>query len=184
MAVTWPFVVLLLDYWPLKRFSKASPQKVLYEKIPWFAFTILSSVMTLIVQNKSEAIKSFVDFPFTDRLANAAISYWIYIRQSVWPLDLTVFYPYPSHVNIISAIAASMILAIITVIAMRQTQKHPYLLWGWLFYLGVMFPVIGLVQIGGHAHADRYTLLPHLGLILATGNFLRQNHNINNIFVA
>lgn len=172
MAVTWPFVALLLDYWPLKRISKQSLQKVLYEKIPWIFLSFLASVITLIVQNKSEAIKSFVDFPFTDRLANAAISYWIYIRQSVWPSDLTVFYPYPGHINIISAVAAGMILAIITVTVIRQRQKHPDLLWGWLFYLGVMFPVIGLVQIGGHAHADRYTLLPQIGLILATGLFL------------
>ncbi len=171
MAVTWPLVALLLDYWPLKRFSTEF-KKVFYEKIPWIALTIFSSVVTLIVQNKSDAVKSFVDFPFTDRLANAVISYWIYIRQSVSPSELTVFYPYPYHISTISVVVACLILGIITVVVIRQRQKHPYLLWGWLFYLAVMFPVIGLVQIGGHAHADRYTLLPQLGLVLAIGLFL------------
>lgn len=171
MAVTWPLVALLLDYWPLKRFSNEF-KKVFYEKIPWIALTISSSVVTLIVQNKSEAVKSFVDFPFTDRFANAVISYWIYIRQSVLPFDLTVFYPYPYHTSTISVVVACLILGLITVVVIRHRQNHPYLLWGWLFYLAVMFPVIGLVQIGGHAHADRYTLLPQLGLILAIGLFL------------
>lgn len=172
MAVTWPVVALLLDYWPLKRFSNTSPQKILYEKIPWISLSFFSSVITVIVQNKNDAIKSFVDFPFSDRLANAAISYWIYIRQTVWPSELTVFYPYPYYMDSVSAVAAGLTLGIMTIIVFRQRQIHPYLLWGWLFYLGVLFPVIGLVQIGGHAHADRYTLIPQLGLILGMGIFM------------
>jgi tetratricopeptide (TPR) repeat protein len=171
MAVTWPCVALLLDYWPLKRFNNEL-KRVFLEKIPWIAFIIFFSIITIIVQKNSDAVKSLVDFPFMDRIANALISYMVYIYQSSWPSDLTVFYPYPSYINISKVILACLCLGIITIIAIRQRRKHPYILWGWLFYLGVSFPVIGLVQIGSQAHADRYTLLPQLGLILATGLYL------------
>jgi tetratricopeptide (TPR) repeat protein len=171
MAVTWPCVALLLDYWPLKRF-KNELKKVFYEKMPWFILTIFSSIVTIIVQNKNETVKSLVDFPISDRLANAVISYAVYIRQSFWPSDLTIFYPYPYHINTLSFIAACIILSLITFVAIRQRQKHPHLLWGLLFYLGVLFPVIGIMQVGGQAHADRYTLLPQLGIILGLGLFL------------
>lgn len=171
MAVTWPCVALLLDYWPLGRLHQEA-RKAIYEKMPWFALTVLSSLITILVQNKNEAVKSLVDFSFTDRLANALISYGVYIRQSFRPVDLTVFYPYPWSINTTGILAACCVLGLITVVAFRQRQKRPYLLWGWLFYLGVLFPVIGFVQVGVQAHADRYTLLPQLGLILAAGLFL------------
>jgi len=171
MAVTWPCVALLLDYWPLQRLSKEF-KRVILEKIPWIMLTIFSSMMTVLAQSKSAAVKSLVDFSILDRLANAAISYWVYLRQTVWPSDLTVFYPYPYDINMTGAAAACLVLGIITVFVIRQKANLPYLLWGWLFYLGVLFPVIGIIQVGVHAHADRYMLLPQLGLILATGLLL------------
>lgn len=171
MAVTWPCVALLLDYWPLKRFRNEF-RKVFYEKIPWFILTICSSIITIIVQNKNETVKSLVDFTITDRLANALISYAVYIRQSFWPLDLTVFYPYPNHINSLSVIEACVILGLLTFAAIRQRKDHPYFLWGLLFYLGVLFPAIGIIQVGVQAHADRYTLLPQLGIIIGLGLFL------------
>jgi protein O-mannosyl-transferase len=171
MAVTWPCVALLLDYWPLKRLNNELKQTI-YEKIPWFVLSIMSSILTIIAQNKSKAINSLIDFPLINRLANAVMSYLKYISQSLWPFDLTVFYPYAPSIHILGVIAACFVLGFITVITIRQRQKRPYLLWGWLFYLGVLFPVIGLIQVGGQAHADRYTLLPQLGLILAAGLFL------------
>lgn len=171
MAVTWPCVALLLDYWPLNRFHNEL-KKILYEKVPWIALTIFSSIITIIVQNKSEAVKSLVDFPFKDRAINAFTSYMVYIRQSFWPSELTVFYPYPYNTDTINVIAACLILGLITFVTIRQKEKFPYLLWGWLFYLGVLFPVIGIIQVGGQAHADRYTLLPQLGIILGIGLFL------------
>jgi len=180
MAVTWPFVALLLDYWPLKRFG-IEFKKVFYEKIPWFILTICSSIITIIVQNKNEAVKPLTDFSITDRLANAVISYAIYIRQSFWPSDLTVFYPYPYQISNISFITSGIILGLITFVTLKQRKKHPYLLWGWLFYLGVLFPTIGLIQVGGQAHADRYTLLPQLGLILGLGLFLDKSMKKINI---
>lgn len=173
MAVTWPCVALLLDYWPLKRF-KNEFKKVFYEKIPWFILSLVSSIVTIIVQNKNETVKSLVDFSITDRLANTVISYAVYISQSFWPFDLTVFYPYPNHINTLSFIAACIFLGLITFAVIRRRMDHPYLLWGWLFYLGVLFPVIGIIQVGGQAHADRYTLLPQLGIILGLGLFLEK----------
>jgi protein O-mannosyl-transferase len=178
MAVTWPCVALLMDYWPLKRFQNEF-KKTLYEKIPWFILSIFSSITTIIVQNKNETVKSLVDFPISDRLANAVISYAVYIRQSFWPSDLTIFYPYPYLINTFSFIAACIILSLITFVAIRQRREHPHLLWGLLFYLGVLFPAIGLIQVGAQAHADRYTLLPQLGIILGLGLFL--DENIKNI---
>lgn len=168
MAVTWPCVALLLDFWPLKRF-RGEFKKVVYEKIPWFTLSIIVSIITVIVQDKSRAVKSLVEFPMTERLANAVVSYLEYIHQSVLPFDLTVFYPYPYSFDANDIIMACSILILITIVAVWQRNQRPYLLWGWLFYLGVLFPVIGIVQVGEQAHADRYTLLPQLGLILAVG---------------
>jgi tetratricopeptide (TPR) repeat protein len=180
MAVTWPCVALLLDYWPLGRFNTAFKRAV-YEKIPWIALSVISSIITIIVQNKSEAVKSLADFSLTTRIANAGISYVEYIRQSLWPLELTVFYPYPYTINAPVSFLAFGALGLITAFTFRQRHRHPYLLWGWLFYLGVLVPVIGIVQVGAQAHADRYTLLPQLGLILAIGLFLNQILTAKNI---
>jgi len=174
MAVTWPCVALLLDGWPLQRWGKEG-KDVLLEKMPWIALTILSSIITVIAQSHGEAVKSLVEFSLTDRAANAAISYLVYLRQTIWPSGLTVFYPYPWHINLFKASLACLVLAVITTVAVRQKQQYPYLLWGWLFYLGVLFPVIGLVQVGTQAHADRYMLLPQTGLIVAAGLFLDRN---------
>ena len=171
MAVTWPCVVLLLDYWPLDRW-KNDAKRVVLEKIPWVVLASLSSIITVIAQHQRDAVKSLVEFSLTDRLANAAISYLIYVRQTVWPSGLTVFYPYPLHIHLGDAFLACFFLIIVTIVVVRQKQQYPYLLWGWLFYLGVLFPVIGIVQVGSQAHADRYMFLPQLGLILAVGLFL------------
>jgi tetratricopeptide (TPR) repeat protein len=168
MAITWPCVALLLDFWPLKRFG-SELKKAIYEKIPWFALSIITSIITVIAQDKSRAIKSLVEFPLTERLANAVISYLEYIHQSLLPFELTVFYPYPYAFDYSSVIMACAVLILITVVAVWQRDQRPHLLWGWLFYLGVLFPVIGIVQVGEQAHADRYMLLPQLGLILMAG---------------
>jgi len=171
MAVTWPCVALLLDYWPLKRLP-IDFKKVIYEKIPWFALSAIVSFLTIMAQGRSEAIKSLTDFSVTDRIANAFISYVVYIRQSVWPFDLTVYYPYPYSISTLSTITAFFVLLVITIVTFLQRRRHPYLLWGWLFYVGVLFPVIGVIQVGIQAHADRYTLIPQIGLVLAAGLFL------------
>jgi len=147
-------------------------KKIFYEKIPWFLLTVFSSIVTIVAQDKNAAVKSLTDFPIADRLANAAISYGVYLKQSFWPSGLTVFYPYPYHLSLFSVIAAGLALAGISFIVIKFRHERPYLLWGWLFYLGVLFPVIGIIQVGGQAHADRYMLLPQIGIILAVGLFL------------
>jgi tetratricopeptide (TPR) repeat protein len=172
MAVTWPCVALMLDYWPNQRLKRLG--SLLYEKLPWLVISIISSLITLMVQEKGHAIKSLGVFPLTSRLANTGISYLEYVRQSLWPVGLTVYYPHPQTINIVLALSSWLSLVIITVIALRQKVKRPYLLWGWLFFLGVLMPVNGLIQVGNQAHADRYTYLPQLGLILAAGLFLDQ----------
>jgi len=153
--------------------STPRPKNTVLEKIPWFLLSILSSWITVIAQTKSEALKSLSDFPLMDRIANTFISYAVYMGQTLWPQNLTVFYPYPYSVSIVSAVASFLLLGMITYVAFLKRHQHPYVLWGWLFYLGVLFPVIGVIQVGGHAHADRYTLLPQLGLIIAGGAFTR-----------
>jgi hypothetical protein len=173
MAVTWPCVALLLDFWPVRRLNRSS-FKIICEKIPWLILSVFSSLVTIFVQSKSEAVKSLLEFPFADRLANAFIAYRIYLQQNFWPADLTVFYPYPDRISPYSLITSCLVLAVITWIALRQRARHPYVLWGWLFYLGVLLPVIGLVQVGVQTHADRYMLLPHLGIVVAAG-FLLDN---------
>lgn len=172
MAVTWPCVALLLDYWPLTRLNR--PRHAIYEKIPWFVLSIISSIITLVVQSKGRAVTSLIDIPLATRFANATTSYLEYIRQSLWPLGLTVFYPYPATINTLMFLASCCILSLITAISIWQRRRRPYLLWGWLFYLGVLVPVIGFIQVGIQAHADRYTLLPQLGLVMAIGLFFDQ----------
>ena len=170
MAVTWPCVALLLDYWPLKRINELG--RAIYEKIPWFVLSIISSVITLIVQSEGKAVASMVDYPLATRLANATISYLEYIRQTILPIELTVFYPYPYTINIFSVLVACCTLCLMTAVAIWQWRKRPYMLLGWLFYLGVLVPVSGIIQVGNQGHADRYTLLPQLGLVLAIGFLL------------
>lgn len=171
MAVTWPCVALLLDYWPNRQHKKFG--SAVYEKIPWFLLSVIASVITLMVQDKGNAVKSLTVFPLMTRIANVGVSYLEYIRQSFWPVDLTVFYPL-GQINTVLALSAWPILVIITITAYLQKGKRPYLLWGWLFYLVVLIPVIGVIQVGNQAHADRYTYLPQLGLILSVGLLLDQ----------
>lgn len=168
MAVTWPCVALLLDYWPLRRL-RFGWKKILLEKVLWFVFSAVASLLTVWAQTKNDAVKTLLDFPLTDRVANAFIAYGVYIRQTLWPFNLTVFYPYPYSVSILDALVSFFILLFVTGLVFLKRSRYPYLLWGWLFYLGVLFPVIGIIQVGGHAHADRYTLLPQLGWIAGCG---------------
>ena len=171
MAVTWPCVALLLDYWPLRRL-RFGWEKILLEKALWFVLSAVAALLTVLAQTKSDAVKTLLDFPLTDRVANAFIAYGIYIRQTLWPFNLTVFYPYPYSVSILDVLVSFFVLLFITGLVFLKRSRYPYFLWGWLFYLGVLFPVIGIVQVGGHAHADRYTLLPQLGLIAGCGLFV------------
>jgi Flp pilus assembly protein TadD len=170
MAVTFPFVLLLLDYWPLERIecppSLARLKPLLWEKAPLFAMSVAASVLTVIAQSTSGEMIALGEWPFPARLANAVVVCMKYIEKAIWPSDLAVLYPLerPSAVGVVFAILA---MAAITMAAILWRRKRPYLLVGWLWYLGMLVPVAGLVQAGWQSMADRYTYLPLVGLSIA-----------------
>ena len=175
MLVTLPFVLLLLDYWPLDRFgpkrgkagTKYSLSHLLIEKIPLFAMVLASCIVTYIVQQKGGAmpIAEVRDFPI--RLANAFISYLQYINKMIWPAWLAMFYPYPGrNVSFLYTIISAVLLLAVTILILRFAKSRRYLVTGWFWYLGTLVPVIGLIQVGGHAMADRYSYITLTGLFI------------------
>src|SRR6266496_1220386 len=182
MLVTLPFVLLLLDYWPLHRFENTSSAKsngksrswldrqsiwrrLILEKIPLLALSAGSCVATLLAQ--SQRTGSIDQLPFLWRVNNAFVSYVTYLWEMFWPARLAVFYPHLNNrLPLWEILLAIAFLAAATVIALFLRKKRPYTLTGWLWYLGMLVPVIGFVQVGEQAHADRYTYLPQIGLYL------------------
>jgi tetratricopeptide (TPR) repeat protein len=182
MLVTLPFVLLLLDYWPLGRLSlkgrgaaasSAKPvpevalKRLVWEKTPLFGLAALFSLIAFQAQKEVGALWTKT-LPFTMRLANALVAYVSYLGKMLWPAHLAVLYPYPGpNLPLWPAVAAGLGLAALSYLALRQARRHPYLLVGWLWYLGTLVPVIGLVQVGRQAMADRYTYVPFIGLFIA-----------------
>jgi protein O-mannosyl-transferase len=160
MIVTLPFVLLVLDFWPLKRAF------ALRDKAPLFALSAAGAVATYMVQQHSGAVVGANIFPLLLRFENAAVSYWIYIFDTIVPVRLTAFYPYPASMPGWEAAAALVGLAAVTATAWFRRREQPYLLAGWLWYLGTLVPVIGIVQAGFQAHADRYMYVPMVGLAM------------------
>ena len=166
MLVTLPFTLLLLDYWPLNRSAGQWRQRFI-EKIPFFALAAVSSVLTTIAQQKGGAVGSLGVIPIGERLANAVLSYGRYLKVLAWPFDLTVLYPYPRPVPVGAALMAASVLLALSVLAWRTRRTQPSAIVGWLWFLGTMVPVIGLVQVGSQAMADRYTYIPSVGIFIA-----------------
>ena len=166
MLVTLPFTLLLLDYWPLDRANGHWRERVM-EKIPLLALAAISSAITTIAQQQGGAVGSLEVIPLGDRLANAALSYGRYLGMIAWPADLTVLYPYLRPVPVAAASASATVLIVLTVLAWRTRRTQPSFIVGWLWFLGTMVPVIGLVQVGSQALADRYTYVPSIGLFVA-----------------
>ncbi|MGA2241807.1 MAG: tetratricopeptide repeat protein [Verrucomicrobiota bacterium] len=168
MLVTMPFVLLLLDYWPLNRLSSFSLRvllRLVAEKIPLFVLSVGSCVATALVSEKMTAAHKL---PFGLRMENAVVSYVIYLWQVIHPLGLACVYPNPTNYLPVWQVAGAVGLLLgISGAAWVFRRTHPWLMFGWLWYLGMMVPVIGLVQISHYAHADRYTYLPQIGLYLA-----------------
>jgi tetratricopeptide (TPR) repeat protein len=165
MLVPVPFLLLLVDYWPLDRLRGKVWKRVL-EKLPLIALSAASSAATLLAQKG--AVGWTEDLPIWERINNAAVSYVLYIWQMLWPVNLAVFYPHPENRLLIWEIISSLLLLIcITVVALALRKHRPYLVTGWFWYLGMLVPVIGLVQVGWQARADRYTYLPQIGLYIA-----------------
>lgn len=169
--VTLPFLLVLLDHWPLKRASSGNRRELwkrLWEKKWLFALSAASCVITLIAQGSAGAIQNRGEFQFARRIANAIAAYGTYLMQMVWPVDLAPFYPYVERSFTDPIVWGSAILLLaITVAAICQVRQRPYLLVGWLWYLGTLVPMVGLVQVGTQAHADRYTYFPLIGVFVA-----------------
>jgi protein O-mannosyl-transferase len=187
MLVTLPFVLLLLDYWPLSRlgdvgsgkpaareqvlsghWSVVSGQflKLVVEKIPLLTLSAVSSVVTFLAQKG--VVGETEQLPVLARINNAVVSYVLYIWQMLWPVNLAVFYPHPENRLALWEILLSLLLLLgITATAIVLRKTRPYFIMGWLWYLGMLVPVIGLVQVGWQGRADRYTYLPQIGLYIA-----------------
>jgi Flp pilus assembly protein TadD len=166
MLITTPFILLLLDYWPLNRFARSTLSKLLVEKIPLFALSIGSCFATLWAQNFALGSTEFL--PLRLRITNAVFSYFEYVRQMFWPVDLIPFYVHPeSRLEMWRLLLAAIVLIALTAIAFMRRRKNPYLIVGWFWYLIMLIPVIGIVQVGLQGHADRYTYLPQIGLDVA-----------------
>ena len=162
MVVTLPFVLLLLDYWPLARLRQHR-HKVIWEKLPLLALSGAAATITYLVQEHAGAVKPL---PLGTRLANATLSGALYIVKTFWPSRLAVFYPYPHEFKLIPLLAAGLLLAGLTASVIRLRRRAPYLLTGWGWFVVTLVPVIGLVQVGGQAHADRYMYIPMVGLVI------------------
>jgi Flp pilus assembly protein TadD len=204
MLVTLPFLMLLLDYWPLRRYTKVEidekerPHKkdafkkkkvsqrisppeqdtrvkdlpslswsraseMLKEKIPFIVLSAAISIATLAATTSQRIIR---DVPILDRLSNACLSYVMYMRKIIWPADLAVLYPYPESVSYWRGAGAALILAAVSCLAVRYMKRFPYWTVGWFWYLGTLLPVIGVIQAGAQAMADRYTYVPAIGLFI------------------
>ncbi|MFC1815002.1 tetratricopeptide repeat protein [Thermodesulfobacteriota bacterium] len=179
MLVTLPFVLLLLDYWPFARFQTIGTDvavgntqhkkiflHLIWEKVPLFIITAVSCAITFIVQNRSGAVSSLITVPLSARVANALVSYIRYIIKMIWPTHLAVFYPHPGRWPLWQVAGAFLFLVFVSILVIRPLKKQPYLIVGWLWYLGTLVPVIGLVQVGSQAMADRYTYVPLIGLFI------------------
>jgi protein O-mannosyl-transferase len=175
MLVTFPFVLLILDWWPLRRGARDADQSVLRiwlrliaEKLPFLAMAVASAVVTMLAQADGNAVVSLHAFPLWMRAGNAAISYVMYLHLTIWPIQLAPYYrlslsPLPAW----QTGGAFVLLAALTLTAIALRRRAPYLLAGWLWFIGTLVPVIGLVQVGLQSYADRYTYFPQVGLIAA-----------------
>lgn len=181
MLVTLPLVLLLLDYWPLGRLTgpdtPAAPAgarsrlaPLVREKLPLFALTAVFSVIAFVAQRSWGATAPLAGFPLDQRLANALVSYAAYLGKMVYPASLAAFYPHPASVGAVvspvAVVVAAAVLAVISAVALAQRTTRPWLIVGWLWYVVTLLPVIGVVQIGAQAMADRYTYVPLIGIFV------------------
>jgi len=174
MIVMLPVLLLLVDYWPLRRFELAAlvsrPRlgaSLLVEKLPFVVLAVLTSLITLHAARGAGSLPSALRYPMTGRLANAIASYARYFLEVFWPGNLAVYYPFPETISVWGVGGAALLLAGISVAALSLAGRWPYLMVGWLWYLVALLPVIGLIQLADYSHADRYTYVPLIGLFIA-----------------
>jgi len=178
MAVTLPFVLLLLDFWPLQRIAGwTSPSmvrpiqqeaipKLLIEKIPLFALSAASALITMHAQSAAGAV-GVLPFPPSVRLPNAIYSYVLYVEKAFWPAGLAPLYPHPGHSLVLwRVVASALFLFVVSALTLKMRRARPYLIVGWLWFLGTLVPVIGVVQVGNQAMGDRYAYIPLLGIFV------------------
>jgi tetratricopeptide (TPR) repeat protein len=182
MLVTLPLVMLLLDYWPLRRLAletdaqgrpaSAREQyavvRLVREKLPLLAIALIFSIITFVAQRGAGAVRDLTKLPLNLRVANALVAYAAYMGKMLWPARLSAFYPL-THWAPGVVLGSSLLLVVVSLAVVREARRHPYLPIGWLWYLGTLVPVIGLVQVGAQSMADRYTYFPLIGLFLALG---------------
>lgn len=183
MAVTLPFVLILVDFWPLQRVrtdqilhfnagnssgSAAQPvlRRMLLEKLPFFALTIGDCIVTVLAQRGAEA--SFREAALPTRFGNAILAYADYVIKTFWPRDLAIVYPFPKHLSFVPVLAAAVMVFLMSIGFLKMANRRPYLAVGWFWFLGTLVPVIGLLQVGSQAMADRYTYIPGIGLSIVT----------------
>ena len=170
MLVTWPFVMLLLDYWPLQRFKVQGSgfriRSLVVEKIPFFALAAASSLITMTVQAQGGAFEAGENLSLGARVGNALISYCFYLGKMFWPVDLAVYYPHPGYWPLAEVLLVGVFLCGVSALLFLGCRRHPFLLMGWLWFVGTLVPVIGLVQVGGQSMADRYMYIPSLGVLI------------------
>ena len=187
MLVTLPFVLLLMDYWPLRRLrfgqeagdnrlkaqgsfiplhKRSVPLRLVLEKVPFIALAGVSSAVTLFAQQYGGAVTSLESLSLKVRIANALVSYVNYIWKMIWPEGLAVFYPHPGMLPMWQVAGAGLLLVCVSFLAIRTARSRPYMIVGWLWYLGTLVPVIGLIQVGVQAMADRYTYVTLIGLFI------------------
>lgn len=177
MLVTLPCVLVLLDYWPLNQFTfsppgpgasqtKTSWQKLAVEKIPFFILSFLSCAVTVFAQHRSGAIQTLDRVSFSARAINSVCGYGAYLDKAVWPVHLSVFYPLPTTTPWGLFIVSVLALVLVSWVVFRLRLTAPWLIVGWLWFLGTLVPVIGLVQVGNQFMADRYTYIPYIGLFI------------------
>ncbi|MDR3457962.1 MAG: tetratricopeptide repeat protein [Verrucomicrobiae bacterium] len=178
MLVTLPCVLLLLDYWPFRRIldpglNFADLKRLLLEKWPFFVLSVALSPITYAAQKAGGYVTSLDAIPWADRLGNIPLAYCRYLWQMIWPVDLVVFYPFPMGISGLLIAAATLLLVLISATVWLERRRAPYALMGWLWFLGTLVPVIGLVTFGGQAMANRFTYFPAIGLFLAVALGLR-----------
>ncbi len=177
MLVTLPLVLLLLDFWPLARDRQDScarnqgaqpmPWRFLFlEKVPLFILAFISGLITLVAQRGYGAVQSMDMLPLYTRIANALVSYVGYLTKMVWPHSLAALYPYPDNISTARVLAAAFFILVVSTLAARLGKNRPYIFFGWLWYLITLLPVIGLIQVGAQAMADRYTYIPLIGIFI------------------
>jgi Flp pilus assembly protein TadD len=175
MLVTLPCVLLLMDVWPLRRWrgvrvgsdEARTARELLVEKAPLFVLALAFVAITVLAQSRAGAIVPGEAHGLGERSANALVAVAVYLRQTFWPSGLTVFYPYPERLSVLAVLASGLLLAAVSAGAIALRRRAPWWLFGWLWFLGTLLPVLGFVRVGGQAHADRYTYVPHIGLFVA-----------------